>query len=392
MNRSNLIVICLAALLAASQVGAISPGDDLLIAGAARTNRWIADLYINNPGDATVSVDVMWLERGQANTNPETRTFNVGAGETLILDDVLSNNFGFNRAEGAFRISATGGVVTANLIVFTGAGDPDGTYGSGFEAIPASAATAAGESTNLTGVVLTNDFYTNLFALAGANGATIDIDLLDPSGSLLDTEEVVLQAYEPWLSSVQNLWDVASFENGTAMVRVETGSMVILGSKVDRRSNDPTTLEQEFGAGGGSVDGTYQFSIYDSLGYASGGNLVIVNDIVEAIYGTYTNFDKLDDQDNFACPLILPWGFEMPPTPVEEFASSSGVEFTDNYLDDPETSADESGDITWTVKFSVNDGLGFSGTVEAVGANFSGDDVGCNGVFPPLSFEGGKSN
>ncbi|MCG6949727.1 MAG: hypothetical protein LJE93_12520 [Acidobacteria bacterium] len=382
MNRSALTVMCLAVLLAASQVGAISPSDDLLIAGAARTNRWIADLYINNPGDASVSVNVMWLERGQANPNPAFRNFNVGAGETLILDDVLHNNFGFNRAEGAFRIVAMGGVVTANLIVFTGAGDPDGTYGSGFEAIPASAATAAGESTNLTGVVLTDDFYTNLFALAGANGATVDIDLLDPSGALLDTENVVLQPYEPWLSSVQNLWDLASFENGTALVRVGAGSMVILGSKVDRRSLDPTTLEQEFGAGAGSVDGTYQFAIYDSLGYASGGNLVIENGIVEAIYGTYTNYDKLDNEDNFACPVIFPWGFEMPPTPVEDFVS--GISFTDTW--------DDNSQMTWTVTFTLNDGLGFSGTVEVVGSNFSGDDAGCNGEFPAQTFEGGKSN
>jgi hypothetical protein len=366
----------------ASSVIAISPSDDLLIAGAARTNRWKTDLYINNPGAVDVSVDVMWLERGQANPNPVTETFPVAADETLILVDVLSNNFGMSRAEGAFRITATGGEVTANLIVFTGAGSPDGTYGSGFEAIPASAATSADESTNLMGLALDSSFYTNLFALAGASGVTMDVDLLNTDGGILDTAQVDLEAYEPWLATVADLWDVASFAEGTAQVRVSAGSMVMLGSKVDRNSNDPTTLEQEFGSGGGSVDGTYQFAVYDSLDFASGGNLVIFDAVVEDIYGTYVNFDKVDGGDDPECTLIFLWGIGLTPTAVEDF--ESGVEFTDSYPD--------GGDMTWTVTFTVDDNLGFVGTVDAVGANFTSPDTGCNGTFPPQSFEGGKRN
>ena len=111
MRRSTFAITCLA-LMAASSVFAISPSDDLLIAGAARTNRWTADMYINNPGTTTVLVDIMWLERGQANPNPDTETFGIGPDETLVLDDVIKNVFGMNKANGAFRITATGGVVT----------------------------------------------------------------------------------------------------------------------------------------------------------------------------------------------------------------------------------------------------------------------------------------
>jgi hypothetical protein len=286
-----------------------------------------------------------------------------------------------NRAEGALRILTTGGAVTANLIVFTGAGSEGGTYGSGFEAIPASAATSVGEMTTLTGMVLNNDFYTNLFALGGANGATMELDLLDPDGQLLDTAQVVLEAYEPWLSQVGNLWDVASFENGTALVRVRTGSAVILGSKIDTASNDPTTLEQAFGRAGDAVDGTYQFSLYDSLYFASGGNLVIAGGQVTAINGTYVNFDKVDPVGEPECPLIFQWGFEFAATGVENF--TSGAEFTDSYAD--------GGEITWTVTFTIDANLGFTGRLDATGAGFTGVDEGCNGDFPPLLFEGGKS-
>ena len=386
MHRST-IILGILAVFAASSVLAISPSDDLLIAGAARTNRWRADLYINNPGTTGVTVEIWWLNRDPADPNPDPESFAVGADETLILDDVLLNVFGLNRAEGAFRITTTGGEVTANLIVFTGAGSDSGTYGSGFEGIPASSATSAGESTTLAGMVLTDDFYTNLFALAGANGVTMDIDLLDPDGTLLDTAQVVLTAYAPWFSSVENLWDVASFENGTALVQVSAGSMVMLGSKVDRLSKDPTTVEQAFGAGGGSSDGTYQFAVYDDLGFASGGNLEIVDDVVDVINGTFVNYDKVDNQDIPECPVIFQWGFDLAPTAVDEFAS--GVEYEEVYSPGDDF---DGGTITYTITFTVNDNLGFSGTLDAVGSDFSGLDSGCNGTFPQMEMYGGKSN
>ena len=387
MHRSTITFVFLA-IFAASSVLAISPSDDLLIAGAARTADWTADLYINNAGATGVTVEVWWLNRDQSITNPAPESYSVGAEETLILDDVLLNEFGLNRAEGAFRVTTIGGEVTANLIVFTGAGGEDGTYGSGFEGIPASSATSAGESTTLAGMVLTEEFYTNLFALAGANGVTMDIDLLDPAGTLLDTQQVVLSAYAPWFSSVENLWDVASFENGTALVQVSAGSMVMLGSKVDRLSKDPTTVEQAFGAGGGSVDGAYQFAVYDELRFASGGNLEIVDAVVDVINGTYVNYDKLDN-DVSVCPVIFQWGFEVAPTPVGDFAS--GVEDVEEY---PAGTGFDGGTVTYTITFTFDDSdnLGFSGTVDAVGSDFSGADTGCNGTFPQQDLYGGKSN
>ncbi len=388
MHRQSITFVFLT-MFAASSVLAISPSDDLLIAGAARTNKWTADLYINNPGASGVTVEVSWFHRDPLLTNPDPESFPVAADETLILDDVVLNVFGYSRASGAIRVTTSGGQVTANLIVFTTRESDGATYGSSFEGIPASSATAAGESTTLTGMVLNDDFYTNLFALAGASGVTMDIDLLDPDGDLLDTTQVVVDAYAPWFSAVVNLWDVPSFENGTALIRVSAGSMVMLGSKVDRLSADPTTVEQAFGAGGGSVDGTYQFAVYDSLGFASGGNLMIVDDVVEAIYGTFVNYDKVDNQDVPECPVIFQWGDLLAATPVEDFAS--GVEWDEVYQPGGDF---DGGTITFglTFTFDDSDNLGFSGTLDAVGSGFSGLDTGCNGTFPPLDLYGGKSS
>jgi len=383
MKRRILTLASVVLMTAAQSALAISPGSDLLIAGAARTKNWHSDLYINNAGATTVTVEVFWLVRNQANPNPVSQTYSVGPEETLILDDVLLNDFGMAKAEGALRITVVGGEVTANLLVFTGFDDPvGGTFGSGFEAIPASAATDAGESTTLMGLVSNGDFYTNIFALAGAEGVTMDLDLLDADGDLVDTAEVTLEAYEPWLSYKTDLWGVNTYPNGTLLARVSAGSAVILGSKTDDTSGDPTTLETAFGGGAGSVDGTYQFAIYDSLAFASGGNLVITNDIVDPVNGTYTNFDKLDGQGASECTLILQFGLGLAPTPVEDFAA--GVTFTDTYPD--------GGSMTWTMTFTIDDNLGFSGTIDAVGSDFTGVDTGCNGAFPQLDLFGGKSN
>ena len=384
MHRFVSSLVCFTLLAAAQPALAITPSDDLLIAGAARTRLWVDDLYISNPGDNTVTVNVMWLVRNQANPAPDTRTFNIDPKATLILADVILETFGMNRGNGAFRITSEGGEVIANLIAVAVIEDENGsrTLGSGFEGIPASAATSAGQTTTLMGIVATTRFRTNLFATAGANGVTMELDLRDPWGPVIDTATVTLEPYEPWLSEVTNLWDINDLLNATAAVRVTSGSVVILGSKIDNHqmSQDPTTLESSFGVGTGSLEGTYQFALYDSLAFASGGNLVIEDGAVTAINGTYVNFDKEDGQGEPECPLIFQWGFNLTPAAVESFAD--GVEFTDTYPD--------GGEIMWTVTFTNDGNLGFSGALDAVGASFSGVDSGCNGSHPALLFEGGK--
>ncbi len=384
MKHIAIFVVVLALLVAAVPSLAITPSDDLLIAGAARTRLWVDDLYISNPGDDTVTVNVMWLVRNQANLDPETRTFDIGPKATHILGDVILTTFGMNRGNGAFRITSEGGEVIANLIAVAVIEDENGsrTLGSGFEGIPASAATSAGQTTTLMGIVATSRFRTNLFATAGANGVTMELDLLDPWGPVIDTVAVTLEPYEPWLSEVTDLWDIDDLTNATAAVRVTSGSVVILGSKIDNHelSQDPTTLEPSFGVGAESLEGTYQFALYDSLAFASGGNLVIDDGAVTAINGTYVNFDKADDQGEAECSLIFQWGFDFTPAGVESFAN--GVEFSDTYPD--------GGEITWTVTFTIDDNLGFTGLLDAIGENFTGADTGCNGAFPSLLFEGGK--
>ena len=129
--------------------------------------------------------------------------------------------------------------------------------------------------------------------------------------------------------------------------------------------------------------------LFDNFGFASGGNLMIVDAIVDVINGTYVNYDKVDGGGVPECQVIFQWGFDLAQTSVEDFAS--GVEYAEVY---PAGEDFDGGTITYTITFTFDDSdnLGFSGTVDAVGSDFSGIDLGCNGTFPPMEFYGGKSN
>jgi hypothetical protein len=233
------------------------------------------------------------------------------------------------------------------------------------------------------GLAADDNFYTNIFALAGANGVSMNLDLLDEDGAVLDTATLTLAAYEPWLSFRTDIWDVTTFE-GTLRAEVTSGSAAILASKIDEISRDPTTLESQFGGGAASADGSYQFAIYDSQSFAAGGNLEIEDDEVTAINGTYFNFEEVDNDGFPLCGLVWQWGLELEPTDVDEFASVSGVTFTDTYEDDST--------MTWTVKFTISDNMELSGTIDAVGAGFTGIDEPCNGSFSTTTLLGGKSD
>jgi len=387
MKRSTPALICLCLMTLAVPALAITPGDDLMIPAAGRSVPWITDLFVMNPGSTTVSVEVFWLERGQANPSPASiPPFNLGPNETRVFKDVVLTSFGFTKRNGAFRITATGGEVVANALIFAVDNEPlcEGTCGSGFEAVPSWAATAAGDTTNIVGAVVNADFRTNFFALAGPNGVSMDLTMLTPAGAVVDTFSKTLAAYEPYLKNITQIMNVGTLDDGTLLVSVTAGSVVSGATKIDELSQDPTTLESAVLAGGGGVDGTYQFAIYDSLAFATGGNLVISDGTVEAITGTYNNFDKVDGGGVPECTLIFLWGFGLNPTAVEDFAS--GVSFSDSY------SSTGSGDIAWIVTFTMDANMGFSGTVDATGSNFTGDEAGCNGTFPTLVLQGGKSN
>ncbi len=382
MRRFIPTVIALVVVAGAAPALALIGGTDLIVPAAGRGAPWGTDLYVNNPGDATVDGTIYWLVRGQANLNPTSVGFTLEPGETAIYEDIIFADFGIESGDGAFRVVADDQVIV-NTRIF--ASDGSSTFGQGFEGVPAAAATQAGSSATVVGMAFTSAFRTNIYATAGADGASATLRLVAPNGSEIATASVELETYEPYLRRVDQVFSgIANFDNATLVVDITAGSAVFGASKVDNATTDPTTLESDtVGAGGAATaDGVYQISIYDSALFAAGGNIVIEDNVVTEINGTYFNWDKLDGGEP-ACTLQFLWGLGLSPTPLGDFAS--GVGFSDSYT------STGSGVMDWTVSFTIQDNMSISGTVTAVGSDFTdSEELGCNGAFPSLTMRGGK--
>ena len=381
MRRLIISIVVLALVATAAPVFALNSGTDIIVPAAGRGGVWVTDLYVANPGDTTVTGSIFWLVRNQGNPSPASITFSLAPGETAVLADIINADFGLASGSGAFRVTASDTVIVNSRIYAT---DGSATFGQGFEGVPVSAATQTGGTATVVGLSFNDDFRTNVYATAGANGATMELQLLAPDGVVLAQANLTLGGYEPYLRPVEALFAAASpFDNATIVADVTAGSVVIGASKVDEASGDPTTLESDATAGGSaSVDGVYQISIYDSAFFAAGGNFVIDSGIVTQINATYFNWDKLEGGDP-ACTLQFLWGLGMSPTPLADFAS--GVTFSASYT------STGSGVMEWTVTFTVENNIVIDGTVAAVGSDFTAsDELGCNGDFPALNLKGGK--
>lgn len=393
MRRLTLSVVVGVALLGAAPVLALNPGTDLLVPAAARGagaagSTWMTDLYLFNPGSESVAVTLSWLVRNQANPSPAVQTFALLAGETLVLEDVVFATFGQESANGAFRVVADGEVVV-NSRIYNLKGTV--TFGQGFAGVPRSAAVAAGGSTDVVGLAHNAGFRTNVVLIdASGAGSTVSLSLRNPGGTELASGTFTLAAYEPRLFPVTNLGASLSFDDGTLHAEVTSGSVMVVASKVDNdpATGDPTTLEAWTPlAGASGADGTYQVAIYDSLGWATGGNLVVAGSELTSFDATFGNYDKLDGQGGSACPYYFAFGGSFnPPFGLDELAQ--GVSWSQPYPD--------GGSLTFTVQATVANGSAVAGTVTAVGADFTvdaqgADMSGCNGTFPPLQLLGGKS-
>jgi len=381
MRRFITCLIAVALVATAAPALALNSGTDIIVPAAGRGGPWVTDLYVANPGDVSVNGTIYWLVRDQVNLDPVSIDFVLGPGETGIFADIINADFGLASGNGAFRVTSDGAVIVNSRIYAT---DGAATFGQGFEGVPSGLATQSGDTATVVGLSFSSAFRTNVYATAGPDGADTVMRLVAPDGSEIASASITLGFWQPYLRRVDQVFSgIANFDDATLVVDVSFGSIVVGASKVDNASTDPTTLESDVvGGGSGSIDGTYQISIYDSAFFAAGGNIVIDSGVVTQINGTYFNWDKLEGGES-VCTLQFLWGLGLSPTPVEDFAS--GVTFSDSYT------STGSGVMEWTVTFTVEDNMVIDGSVAAVGSDFTAtDELGCNGNFPALVLRGGK--
>jgi hypothetical protein len=342
---------------------ALSPGTDLLVPAAARTGGWVTDLYLFNPGDEAVQAEVHWLVRGQPNPDPPGMQVSLAPDETLVLEDVILASFGLSRSTGAFRISSTRDIVATCRIH---ASDGGGSVGQGFEAVPSTAATAAGTNTHVVGLSSNDAFRSNLYALATANGATVNVALHDTDGNELASTVLTLGTYQPHLAPVTSLFEVGELDQGTLFVTVTAGRAVVGASKVDNLTSDPTTLSSWIpGSPEPIVAGSYFGVVIDHNGIAGGSLTARFNG-----EGEMTGLELSYPSDR--CPVLFAAGEDLSddPLPLDDLAD--GHTFTSSYPG--------GGDMAWSLQLRLqSDGPTLSGELSAVGSSWTGEQEGCNG-------------
>jgi hypothetical protein len=347
----------------ASSAGALSPGTDLVVPAAARTGLWVTDLYLLNPGTQQAQVSIQWLVRGQANPEPASFELELAPEQTVVLADVIRDSLGLARGAGAFRIIATEPVV-ANCRIFAREGEA--TYGQGFEGVPTASATHAGTSTHAVGMSSGEAHRTNVYALAGADGATLELELLDPSGSSMASAQLSLDGWEPYLKPVTELFEVAGFDDATLFVRVSSGEAVVGASRADNLSSDPTTLASWIpGRHDPLAAGTYFGVIRDQGTAATSGISLRINGTggVEAIEFSY---------HSELCGVLFTAGEDLADAPLRLAELGDGWEFLSSYPG--------GGDMSWSLRLEQQPSKPIlTGTLGAVGSSWTGELAACNG-------------
>ena len=213
------------------------------VGGAAGTD-WRTDMEVHNPGTLPAAFTIALLERGAANTSPQTQSFNLAAGQSVRYTDVLSSMFGFSGAA-VLRISATQGVVTAVSRTYNQV--TNGTYGQFIGGLPALQAIGTGEHGRI--VQLTHNraagsgFRTNI-GLANVTGTTVvvRVALYSADGRKLGQADYTLSPY--MYVQIDRIFEsmvAGDVEDGYAVISTTTagGRFLAYASVIDNRTGDP---------------------------------------------------------------------------------------------------------------------------------------------------------
>ncbi len=265
------LVALLLVLLAGSGAWAAFTGTDVFLPSVGRGSgsagsQWYTTVWIHNPSDATVNLQVFFLQRGTSNPDPPVFNTQVAAGETLRLENLVEQQFGLGNAFGALRIVAEDRLLVSSRIYSqpAGAGVED-SVGQYFAAVPAEFAITHNQTTELLGVYQTDPPDTSPFrynfGFVETSGESVAVRVTAFAG---DGSEL--------LSSVYKLgpFGVAQYSIGQLLPGIDatnlrlqletvssTGGVVAFGSGLANRSNDPSTfdmlLRDEHLVGGSSI-------------------------------------------------------------------------------------------------------------------------------------------
>ncbi|TAM48014.1 MAG: tail fiber domain-containing protein [Acidobacteria bacterium] len=246
--------------LAAGEALAGFAGTDVFLPSVGRRpgvngSQYYTMLWIHNPSASTADVTISFLLRNQPNPSPATYRDSIPAGESRSYPDTIATLFDA-QAWGALRITSDVRVL-AECRMYNlppGAQDKD-TQGQGYNAIPASFAIGAGQSTKLLGVSQTDpktdSQFRYSFGWVEAAGGTADVQVVafDESGTQVASKTYpTTGAFEARYYPIEDLYPAVNSTNLTLQVSVVsgTGKVIAVGSSTANVSNDSTTFEMQF--------------------------------------------------------------------------------------------------------------------------------------------------
>jgi hypothetical protein len=340
---------------------------------------WRGDVWVFNPSTTqTATVDIYLLLR-QANPNPDSRRITVNPGETAHFQDVigsglfqLDNTFAGLRFVSTVPVVVTGESYDANVTVVN---KGQGTAGQFFAGLPADYAIGPGESTDLPGfdqdgTGTSGTFRSNL-AVVETTGSPVNytLQLYNGSGTQVGTKSYSLQGRE--VGQINTVITDVTGTTGTnnrvhVVVTGGTGQLVAVGSRIDNRTGDPSTIDMVAFHRFGLIEGV----VFDVTGQLVDGGLQLsISD------SAITNYDVLTGIPCGTDEFTLDFGPKSGPAtigPDGTFSTSVTYDYTD-----PTTNATLFTTI-WTLAGArAGDGT-WSGTVRSDTSGGTGTYAPCN--------------
>jgi PKD repeat protein len=205
---------------------------------------WRSDVTIYNPAASNLMVGVRFLATGSDDRNAPSQSIFVGAGQTVVLADILQQQFNISNGNGALELSWSNGVspiVTSRTYTSTSTG---GTYGQSIDPIQ-----AFGNDMYVTGLRSDNSFRSNVgFVNKSDQTIAISLTLYASSGTPVATGLVTLAPRSQAQNSLSQLFagvPISTLGSVTLQAHSDSGAMFAYGSMIDNTSGDPVFFAGE---------------------------------------------------------------------------------------------------------------------------------------------------
>jgi hypothetical protein len=216
------------------------------LAAGAEGSFFTTDLDLNNAGSTDLSYELLWLPRGEDNSDPvRSDTFSLAPGAGVRYANVLDEVFGLSPdAVGALSIEASGIDLLAMSRTYNlPSAKVAGTFGQGLPGIPANQMIPTGVKKRILFLSDNDDVRSNVGCINGAGiEIAVQIDLYGSDGVKLETKYMMLPPYSN--RQINGIFRDYVPINGYVDVRTWTPDARIYcyGSVLDNLTSDPTTV------------------------------------------------------------------------------------------------------------------------------------------------------